>query len=74
MSRVALVALGAVLAMQCVLAQRRPGATNQAVEQSSMVITFYNSGERHGNSLWRDSLLLHAGTAPAVSTCSALLR
>lgn len=39
----ALVALGALLALQCVAAELGPSSTGKPVEQSSMAITFYNS-------------------------------
>jgi hypothetical protein len=47
LSRVALVAFGALLALQCAVAQtpRGPAATGVPTEMSSSVITFYNSGE-----------------------------
>lgn len=45
LSRVALVAFGALLALQCAMAQTPggPGATGVPTEMSSSVITFYNS-------------------------------
>eukprot|EP00878_Enallax_costatus_P023723 GHUV01025260.1.p1 GENE.GHUV01025260.1~~GHUV01025260.1.p1 ORF type:complete len:363 (+),score=80.93 GHUV01025260.1:1282-2370(+) len=42
-SQLALVALGAFLALQCAAAALGPGSTGKRVEQSSMAITFYNS-------------------------------
>lgn len=43
-AHLAILFLGTVAALQCVAAQKGPGSTGVPVEQSSTVITFYNSG------------------------------
>jgi hypothetical protein len=71
LSRVALVAFGALLALQCALAQtpRGPGATGVPTEMSSSVITFYNSGKQQVDAA---AELPHTAREPSIWRLSAI--